>query len=169
MSPQSGIGVAPSKGAEEENFSVGSWLLPARLRPYVALFYNVVRAADDIADHADLTAAQKIAGLDAVDRALAGETPVAEGCESAARLAAKLGEIDVTVDHARALLVAFKQDATKNRYSDWRDLMGYCHNSANPVGRFLLDLHGEGEIGHGASDALCTALQIINHVQDCQD
>ena len=169
MSPQSGIGVAPSKGAEDENFPVGSWLLPARLRPHVALFYKVVRAADDIADHGALTAEQKIAGLDAFDRALGGETPVAEGCEIAARLAVSLGEIGVTVDHARALLVAFKQDATKNRYADWDDLMGYCRNSANPVGRFLLDLHGESDIGHGASDALCAALQIINHLQDCQD
>lgn len=169
MNPQSGIAEAPSKRAGDENFPVGSWLLPAQLRPHVVLFYNVVRAADDIADHGTLTAEQKIAGLDAFDLALRGETPVAEGCEIAARLSASLGEISVTIDHARALLVAFKQDATKNRYADWQDLMGYCRNSANPVGRFLLDLHGEDEIGHAASDALCAALQIINHLQDCRD
>ena len=160
--------VAPSKTAREENFPVGSWLLPAGLRPHVALFYAVVRAADDIADSPDLSPGEKIAGLDAVDAALRGETPLAEGCETAARLRAELASVGVTVEHARNLLRAFKQDATKLRYDDWDDLLGYCRLSANPVGRFLLDLHGEAGEGHAASDALCAALQIINHLQDCK-
>ena len=168
MSPQSGIRVAPSKDAGGENFPVGSWLLPAKLRPTVALFYTVVRTADDIADSPTLSSADKLAGLDAFDAALGGATPVAKGCESAARLAAELGDIGVSVEHARTLLEAFKQDAVKGRYDDWEDLLGYCRKSANPVGRFLLDLHGEASAGHAASDALCTALQIINHLQDCQ-
>ncbi|MFQ5958539.1 MAG: presqualene diphosphate synthase HpnD [Alphaproteobacteria bacterium] len=160
--------VAPSKTARDENFPVGSWLLPSELRPHVALFYAVVRAADDIADSPDLTPDEKIAGLEAFDAALRGETPVAEGCETAARLRAELAPIGVPVEHSRNLLRAFRQDATKLRYDDWQDLLGYCRLSANPVGRFLLDLHGEASDGHPASDALCTALQIINHLQDCK-
>ena len=73
-----------------------------------------------------------------------------------------------TVDYA-ATVIAFKQDAVKLRYDDWADLMGYCENSANPVGRYLLDLHGERVSGYAFSDALCSALQVLNHLQDCQD
>ena len=67
------------------------------------------------------------------------------------------------------LIAAFKQDAVKLRYRDWDDLMGYCILSASPVGRYLLDLHGEFSAGYSASDALCNALQVLNHLQDCQD
>ena len=169
MGRQSSIHVAPSQTAAGENFPVGSWLLPSKLRSYVAQFYGVVRAADDIADSATLAPDDKIAGLDAFDAALRGETPVAAGCAAAARLGSALADIDVSVEHARELVKAFKQDARKHRYDDWDDLLGYCRLSANPVGRFLLDLHGEGDAGHAASDALCTALQIINHLQDCKD
>jgi phytoene/squalene synthetase len=76
------------------------------------------------------------------------------------------GEI---IRHCRDLIVAFKQDAVKLRYTDWDDLMGYCIKSAAPVGRFLLDLHGCPRSGYPASDALCNALQVINHLQDCKD
>lgn len=169
MSETDAPSAASGKGAGDENFPVGSWLLPAALRPKVALFYRVVRGADDIADSPGLSADEKIARLAAVDAALAGETPVAPGCEAAAELRQVLAETGVPIDHARDLLRAFVQDATKNRYDDWDDLVGYCRLSANPVGRFLLDLHGEDAATHAVSDALCTALQIINHLQDCQD
>ena len=169
MSPQSGIRVAPSKGAADENFPVGSWLLPAKLRPYVAQFYGVVRAADDIADHPSMGPTEKLSRLDAIDAVLGGAEPTSDEHAVAARLAIGLRSIGQPTDHARNLLKAFKQDAVKNRYDDWADLLGYCLYSANPVGRFLLDLHGEGSAGHAASDALCAALQIINHLQDCQD
>ena len=105
MSPPMVGQVAPSKTAREENFPVGSWLIPAALRPTVALFYAVVRAADDIADSPDLMPDQKIAGLDAFDAALRGESPVAPGCEDAAELHANLSGRGVTVVHARNLLV----------------------------------------------------------------
>jgi phytoene/squalene synthetase len=59
-------------------------------------------------------------------------------------------------------------DATKQRYADWGELMTYCRYSASPVGRYLLDLHGEDPAGWFASDALCNALQVINHLQDVQ-
>jgi len=169
MSPESAIRAGPSKGAVDENFPVGSWLLPAKLRPSVAQFYAVVRAADDIADHPSLSPQDKLRRLEAFDATLAGGEPASAECAVAARLAAGLKTIGVPVDHARGLLKAFKQDAVKNRYDDWPDLLGYCLYSANPVGRFLLDLHGEGAAAHAASDALCAGLQIINHLQDCQD
>jgi phytoene/squalene synthetase len=71
--------------------------------------------------------------------------------------------------HCLDLIAAFKQDAVKGRYRDWADLIGYCELSANPVGRYLLDLHGEDEADYPASDGLCSALQVLNHLQDCQD
>ena len=70
--------------------------------------------------------------------------------------------------HALDLLAAFRLDATKTRYADWDDLIAYCRLSAMPVGRFVLDVHGESKTLWPANDALCAALQIINHVQDCQ-
>ena len=71
--------------------------------------------------------------------------------------------------HAQDLLAAFKLDVTKLRYRDWDDLIGYCSLSAMPVGRFVLDVHGESRSTWPANDALCAALQIINHLQDCKD
>jgi phytoene/squalene synthetase len=69
--------------------------------------------------------------------------------------------------HAQDLLTAFRMDVTKLRYSNWNDLIGYCTYSAMPVGRFVLDVHGESRATWPANDALCAALQIINHLQDC--
>ena len=69
--------------------------------------------------------------------------------------------------HARELLVAFRQDAVKNRYANWAELMDYCRYSAAPVGRYVLDLHGEDRATWGPSDALCASLQVLNHLQDC--
>ncbi len=169
--------VEPSKTARGENFPVGSWLLPRRIRPHVALFYAVVRGADDIADSPDLAPDEKIARLDAVDAALCGKATSASDypaacaslCEKAARLRAALDGIGVSVAPARDLLRAFRRDATKTRYADWGELLDYCRYSANPVGRFLLALHGADAASHAPSDALCTALQILNHLQDCGD
>ena len=75
----------------------------------------------------------------------------------------------MTPQHALDLLAAFKRDATKLRYRDWQDLLGYCALSASPVGRYLLDLHGERPELYAYSDPLCDALQVLNHLQDCQD
>ena len=82
-------------------------------------------------------------------------------------LRAALAERGLSPKHAQDLLVAFRMDAGKHRYKDWNDLLGYCAFSANPVGRFVLDLHGESRATWPANDALCTVLQIINHLQDC--
>lgn len=152
------------KTASGENFPVGSFLIAPRLRPHVARYYAFARQADDIADHPDLTAGEKIARLDAFERALDdGSLP------APAQLAESLAATGVSDDCARDLLIAFRQDAVKARYETWEDLLGYCRNSANPVGRFLLRLHGEDNSALPASDALCTALQILNHLQDCGD
>ncbi|MGI9413871.1 MAG: squalene synthase HpnC [Hyphomicrobiales bacterium] len=162
---------APSgKGAGDENFPVGSFLLPARLRPHVARFYAFARAIDDIADNPDLASDDKIARLDAMEQALTGKAdPQAPGLDKAHAIRESLVETDVTTRHCQDLISAFKQDAVKSRYDDWDDLIDYCNRSAAPVGRYLLDLHGDGPAQYPYSDALCNALQVINHLQDCAD
>ena len=155
------------KGAGDENFPVGSFLLPKALRPKVAIFYAFARAIDDIADNPELSAEDKIARLDGFDRALIGgsDDPAYAKAIRVRETMAGTGDI---VRHCRDLILAFKQDAVKLRYRDWDDLMGYCIKSAAPVGRFLLDLHDCPKSGYPASDALCNALQVINHLQDCK-
>ncbi len=156
------------KSAADENFPVGSWLLPAALRPHVAVFYAFARAIDDIADNPALAPKDKIARLEAFAAALTGVEPDRPGLDKAHRLRASLAETGVPARHGLDLIAAFKQDAVKHRYHDWDDLLGYCRLSAAPVGRYLLDLHGESRDGWPASDALCNALQVLNHLQDCQ-
>jgi hydroxysqualene synthase len=156
------------KGASDENFQVGSWLLPARLRPHVAAFYAFVRAADDIADNPDLAPDDKIARLNRFEAALTGSAIGPANLPKADVLRASLAATGVSPRHVLDLLAAFKCDATKLRYRDWADLLGYCALSASPVGRFLLDLHGEASELYRFSDPLCDALQVLNHLQDCQ-
>jgi squalene synthase HpnC len=157
------------KDTAYENFPVGSWLLPARLRPHVATFYAFARTIDDIADNPALAPEDKIARLSGFEDALLGRRGDDPAFVKAHRLRASLAATGVTAQHGLDLITAFKQDAVKLRYRDWDDLMGYCMLSAAPVGRYLLDLHGGSRRGYGPSDALCNALQVINHVQDCQD
>ena len=156
------------KGAGDENFPVGSFLLPKRLRPKVAIFYAYARAIDDIADNPDLDPDEKVARLDGFDRALRGETGD-PAYAKAHRIRETMAETGQVIRHCRDLLIAFKQDAVKSRYDDWDDLMNYCRHSAAPVGRFLIDLHGGPDSAWPAADALCNALQVINHLQDCAD
>ena len=156
------------KGAGDENFPVGSFLLPARLRPHVRAFYDFVRAADDVADNPDLAPGDKLYRLDRFAAALTGTEEDARALPKAVALRASLRATGVTPRHALDLLAAFRQDATKLRYADWQDLLGYCALSASPVGRFLLDLHGEPPELYRLSDPLCDALQVLNHLQDCQ-
>jgi squalene synthase HpnC len=157
------------KAAGDENFPVGSWLLPARLRPHIACFYRFARAADDIADNSDLSPEDKVARLDGFEAALLGRMVDEPAYEKAQRMRRSLAETGVPERHCLDILSAFKQDAVKPRYQDWADLMDYCDRSAAPVGRYLLDLHGESPGDYPASDALCNALQVINHLQDCRD
>ena len=149
----------------DENLPVGSGLIARRLRPHVHAFYSFARNADDIADSATLSGEAKIARLDAMEEVLLGRRE--SGSPSAARLRASLAETGVTAQHSRDLLTAFRRDATQLRYADWDDLLDYCRYSAMPVGRHVLDLHGEARDTWPASDALCAALQVENHLQDC--
>ncbi len=162
---------APSgKGAADENFPVGSFLLPARLRPHVARFYAFARAIDDIADDPDLPPSDKVARLEMMEAGITGAAdPQAPGIEKARDMRASLLATNITIRHCQDLVSAFKQDAIKGRYDDWDDLIDYCLRSASPVGRYLLDLHGDGAAEYPCSDALCNALQVINHLQDCAD
>jgi hydroxysqualene synthase len=155
------------KGAGDENFPVGSFLLPAKLRPHVAIFYAYARAIDDIADDPDLAPDDKVARLSGFAAAIRGETAEA-GYAKAVRMRASLIETGITEKHCLDLISAFQQDAVKGRYANWAELMDYCDRSASPVGRYLLDLHGENAADYRYSDALCNALQVINHLQDCQ-
>src|SRR3954452_1883956 len=157
---------APSgKGRGDENFPVGSWLIRRDLRPHVHAFYRFARNADDIADNPELTPEDKLRRLDRMTEILEG----APGGDSPAALAMRtsLAETMTTAQHCHDLLKAFRLDAIKSRYRDWDDLMGYCRYSAAPVGRQLLDLHGESRDTWPPSDALCAALQVLNHLQDC--
>lgn len=157
------------KGSGDENFPVGSFLLPARLRPHVARFYAYARAIDDIADNPKLEPQDKIDRLTGFAEAIEGGHADDPRYVTAHRCRASLLETGVTTRHCLDLIAAFKQDAVKLRYDDWSDLMGYCNLSASPVGRYLLDLHGEARSGYPFSDALCNALQVLNHLQDCQE
>lgn len=159
------------KGAGEENFPVGSRLIAGRLRPHVARFYAFARAIDDIADNPALAPADKIVRLEAFAAALdgAGDPAGAPAPAKAVALRESLRRTGVPARHGLDLVAAFKQDAVKQRYADWRELMGYCRYSADPVGRFLLDLHGEDRGLWPFSDALCSLLQVLNHLQDCAD
>jgi hydroxysqualene synthase len=158
------------KGSRDENFPVGSWLLPSALRPHVALFYAFARAIDDIADNPALPPAEKVRRLDGYAAAILGRAPDAPAYAKAHRMRESLIETGVTAQHCLDLVAAFKRDATTLRYQSWDELIyGYCMLSAAPVGRYLLDLHGDAPDGYPASDALCNALQVINHLQDCQE
>jgi squalene synthase HpnC len=153
------------KGKGDENFPVGSRLIRPALRPHVHAFYDFARQADDIADSATLSAEEKIGRLDVMGAVLAGEAQ--DGSPSATRLRASLAETGVTAQHSLDLLRAFRQDATKLRYANWDELIDYCRYSAVPVGRHVLDLHGENVDTYAPSDALCASLQVLNHMQDC--
>lgn len=154
------------KRSSDENFPVASRLIAAHHRPLVMDYYAFARTADDIADAPDLPPEEKIRRLDALD---AGLRPGAEGPEVATRLGAGMARAGVPLDCAGDLLVAFRQDAAKTRYADWEELLDYCRYSASPVGRFLMRLHGEDPALDPLGDALCAALQVLNHLQDLGD
>ena len=142
------------KGHRDENFPVASWLIHPRHRPPILAFYEFVRTADDIADHAGLPAQEKLALMDRLEASLSGkdnDEPVA------VTLRSQLAAHRLSPRHALDLLAAFRMDVTKLRYRDWDDLIGYCSYSAMPVGRFVLDVHGESRVTWPANDALCAA------------
>jgi hydroxysqualene synthase len=155
------------KGHRDENFPVASLLIAPEHRAPILAFYEFVRTADDIADHAGMPSAEKLAHLDVLEADLLGR---GDGRNAvAARLRAVLEERKLAPRHAQDLLAAFRMDVTKLRYQSWDELIGYCSLSAMPVGRFVLDVHGEPRSTWPLNDALCAALQINNHLQDCHD
>jgi len=154
------------KGSGDENFPVASWLIKPEHRPAILAFYEFVRVADDIADHPKLGSDEKIARLDRLESSLLGN---GGDDEVGIALRGVLNKRGLSPRHAQDLLNAFRQDAVKLRYANWDELIDYCSRSAMPVGRFVLDVHGESRDTWPASDALCAALQIINHLQDCAE
>jgi squalene synthase HpnC len=161
------LDTASGKSQATENFPVASRMIGPLERPHVLAFYTFARAADDVADHPVLAPEAKLARLDAFAAAL-DDASLREPAE-AGLLRASLAQSGVPAVHAQHLLQAFRQDATKQRYHAWSDLLLYCAYSAAPVGRYLLDLHGESRAIWPYADALCNALQVLNHLQDAAD
>jgi len=153
------------KDRQDENFPVGSLVIARRYRAPMHCFYNFARNADDIADAPALAAQDKIDRLDVMEDVLLGGST--NGSPSALALRASLAETGVSPVHGLELLRAFRQDATKLRYATIDELYDYCRYSAVPVGRYVLELHRESHEAWSTSDALCTSLQILNHLQDC--
>lgn len=156
--------ITPTKTSRGENFPVASALISPRHRETILAFYRFARASDDIADHSSLPEDEKLARLQRMEDTLLGKN---DSAADAMPLRAALAKRGLSPRHAQDLLTAFRMDVTKRRYRDWDDLMNYCSYSAMPVGRFVLDVHGESRATWPASDALCAALQVINHLQDC--
>ncbi|KAI96261.1 hypothetical protein T281_01155 [Rhodomicrobium udaipurense JA643] len=155
---------AGEKTHRDENFPVASFLVSKRHRAPIMAFYRFARAADDVADDPNLSEDEKVFTLDAFEATLLGQT---DAIAHAVPLRAALAERGLSPQHAQDLLIAFRRDARQTRYTDWDDLIDYCRYSAMPVGRFVLDVHGESRDTWPANDALCAALQINNHLQDC--
>ncbi|TAK16696.1 MAG: squalene synthase HpnC [Acidobacteria bacterium] len=146
-----------------ENFPVASWLLPARMRPHVAAIYAFARTADDFADEGDLSDAERLARLDDWEKRLDGhgDHPVFVALEHT------IDECRLDKQLFRDLLSAFRQDVTAKQYQTWTSLVDYCRRSANPIGRLVLGVAGyRDESLATKSDAVCTALQLVNFWQD---
>src|SRR6478672_7727769 len=152
------------KTHRDENFPVASWIIHPRHRALILSYYNFVRTADDIADHAQLGADEKLRYLDLLEAELLGK---GDTQKEAVNLRQALAARAMPPRHALDVLIAFRMDVTKLRYENWDDVIHYCRYSAMPVGRFMLDVHGESASTWAASDALCAGLQINNHLQDC--
>lgn len=151
-----------------ENFPVASVLLPKKLVPAVEAIYAFARSADDLADEGDCAPAERLAALDAYERALA---MIARGEDQLdpmfARLAAVIAQFKLPLQPFHDLLSAFKQDVVTARYADYPLLLDYCRRSANPVGLLMLSLYGAADAVNVAdSNAICSALQLINFLQD---
>jgi squalene synthase HpnC len=156
--------MASGKGHRDENFPVASVLLRKEHRAPIMAFYRFARAGDDIADHETADPAQKLDRLASMRAGLAGDRT---GAPEALALRDTMERHGLDGVHASDLLTAFERDVTVGRYADWDALIGYCRYSAMPVGRYVLDVHGEDRATWPANDALCAALQVINHLQDC--
>ena len=158
------VDLASGKGSGDENFPVASFLLKPEHRAPVMSFYRFARAADDVSDHPTAPADEKLRLLEDMRDGLRGRPG---GASEALALRDVMASHELDPIHAFELIDAFEQDVRVTRYANWDELIGYCRLSAMPVGRYVLDVHGEDRSSWPASDALCAALQVINHLQDC--
>jgi len=156
--------LASGKGHRDENFPVASFLLKREHRAPVMAFYRFARAADDVADNPVASPEQKLELLAAMRATLAGSS---DADADALALRDVIAAHGISAQHGLDLLTAFERDCRISRYQSWDALIDYCSVSAMPVGRYVLDVHGEDRATWPANDALCAALQIINHLQDC--
>ena len=163
------IETTPTKTHKQENFPVGSWLLSQKIRFKILIFYKFARAADDIADSANLSSNEKIKRLNLFKKAIESNKSNKIKISKVEDLRKICIKNKIKINHALNLLKAFKQDAIKKRYKNWSELIRYCKYSAVPVGRFVIDLHKEKQKAYKYSDPLCIALQILNHLQDCKE
>ena len=157
------------KSYSDENFPVASFLMTKKIRSIVRVFYFFARMADDIADHQKLSSNQKKKILLFFDNAISKSKKTNNKVLD--KMIARFKELPSGKKYSRNLLKAFMMDASNKKYKNWNDLLYYCKFSANPVGRFVIDAVNERkniEKIYEASDSLCTALQIINHIQDCK-
>ena len=162
--PAQAADLASGKDHRAENFPVAA-LFARPFRAPVMAYYRFARAADDVSDNAGAPPHEKLALLAAMRATLKGESDADPASLELRRTCAERGLDPV---HGLDLLEAFRRDVTQLRYADWDSLVDYCRWSAMPVGRFVLDVHGEDRAATWpASDALCAALQVINHLQDC--
>ncbi len=161
----------PSSGktARDENFPVASVFFGSMERKHVKVFYRYARAADDIADTDTLNHTEKLSKLSAFTDGLDNSEADSVLFKEVAEMRVSLQKTGITPRHCQDLIRAFSQDATKQRYASWSELMNYCSLSAAPVGRYLIDLHNGPPRAYPASDALCNALQVLNHLQDCSN
>jgi phytoene/squalene synthetase len=152
------------KGHKDENFPVASVLIaPAIPRAGDGLLSLCSRRRRCVA-MTTASAEEKLALLEQMRASLMGES---DAVPKAWRCAPSWPSAGLSPIHALDLLEAFRRDCTKLRYRDWDELIDYCRYSAMPVGRFVLDVHGESQSLWPANDALCAALQVNNHLQDC--
>jgi squalene synthase HpnC len=154
-----------------ENFPVASWLCPANLRSAVVAIYGFARTADDLADEGTASAEQRLHDLDhyrdEFDRCIAGERVPSRWPSVFEPLRVEIQSHRLALAPFHDLLSAFEQDVRNPSYTDRSMLLDYCRRSANPVGRLLLSLYRINDAkAHEESDAICTALQLINFWQD---
>ena len=158
----------------DENFPVASFIIKKNIQRYIRAFYFFARTADDIADNSNLLAKEKIKFLTYFDNILRLEKKTS--ITTLNNIINFFPEIPFAKNYSRNLLKAFLMDAKGKKYRTWKDLLFYCKYSANPVGRFVIDLvyqkknipQKDFKDIYFASDCLCTSLQIINHLQDCK-
>jgi hydroxysqualene synthase len=172
----------PAPIAHYENFPVASWLCPAHLRAPIAAIYHFARTADDIADEGDASPQQRLDTLNAYHQALVAASQTGSRTTALPPIPNEWQRTFASLQHAIAahqlpvqllhdLLDAFVQDIEKSRdrtgYANEAELLDYCRRSANPIGRLLLHLYGvQGPDALAESDAICSALQLINFWQD---